>query len=299
MRVLVDADSMVYGCGFAVERTLYEYVMYEGDIPHDGGVAATKDELEQVRSLLPEGWTLEVAPFKEAEPLVHALALAKRQLVGLEEELDALNVEYERLELFLTGGRNFRDDIATLKVYKGNRIDIPKPVHYRGIRRYLRERWGALVIRGWEADDQVAMLAHQLGYDPERVCIVSQDKDLLTVPGRLYNYRKKEMRVITEQEARIYFWRQVLEGDPTDNVGGCYKIGKTKAAKLITENMTDQEAWGMILDCYEESQSKPGCPYADKDPIEVATENARLLHMLRWEGQVWTPPGGSVEYKAA
>ena len=46
--------------------------------------------------------------------------------------------------------------------------------------------------------------------------IVSDDKDMRTIPGRLYRPMSDEMMEITSAEADHHFFTQCLTGDPTD-----------------------------------------------------------------------------------
>lgn len=286
---------MVYGCGFAAQKTLYDYTLASEDGSEiQEGIARSKDDLAGVASLLPDGWTISYNTMAEAEPLENALALVKRQLVRVMEKLDADGYQYDKMELFLTGKGNFRNEIATIRPYKGNRVAMEKPVHYGAIRRYLTNRWGAIVINGWEADDEVAMQAHRHGYDPAEVMIVSQDKDLRTVPGLLYNYRRNTYELITKQQALVNFYRQILTGDLTDNIPGVYRVGEAAAAKIITEDMTEREMYDAVVDAVDKSLAKKGCPYADKHPVAVVLEYGRLLHMARTPlettVELWSPP---------
>lgn len=291
MRILFDADSMVYGCGFAAQKTVYDYVLASEDGSElVEGIATSRDELAATASMLPEGWTITHNSVAEAEPLENALALCKRQLVRVMEKLDADGYKYDKLELFLTGKGNFRDTIAKVKPYKGNRLLMEKPLHYQGIRRYLQNRWGALVINGWEADDEVAMQAHVHDYDPEQVMIVSQDKDLRTVPGLLFNYRRNTYELITQKGALVNFYRQILTGDQTDNIVGCYRTGETGAKKLVTEDMTEKEMYYSVLEEFRRSRDRKGCPYADMVIEDVVLEFGRLLHMARSPHET-SPPG--------
>jgi hypothetical protein len=289
VRVLFDADSMVYGCGFAAQKTLYDWTASNGTDVEEG-IAADRENLTAVQSLLPEGWTLEYTTVAEAEPLENALALAKRQCYGVEERLERDGMKFERMELFLTGKGNHRDAIAQVRPYKGNRIGMEKPVHYQALRRYLRERWGAKVISGREADDEVAIISAAEGHDPERVLIVSQDKDLRTVPGLLYNYRRKSYELITPKLALVNFYRQILTGDLTDNIVGCCKVGETKAAKIITEDMDEVAMYAAVLREFAASIDRKGCEYAARDPESVVIEFGQLLHMQRSENDLWQPP---------
>jgi hypothetical protein len=228
------------------------------------------------------------------EPLEHALGSAKRTLLSIEHALrTAHGLSFLSMDLYLTGKENFRDKYARIRPYKGNREKVSRPVHYEAIRAYLIRRWGAVVIEGSEADDAVATIAAAHDYDPERVCIVSPDKDLTTVPGRLYNFRKKKMRIITPGEARMNFYRQMLVGDPVDNVLGCYKTGPGTAGKIVTASQTDVESAQAVLDEFRASMTRKGCPYAETHrPEEAMMETGILLHMQRKAGEIWRIPEG-------
>lgn len=294
MRVLFDADSMVYGCGFAAQKTLYDWTAFPANNPEgvcEQGIAPDSEALQEVRALLPDDWALEFQPLVEAEPLENALALAKRQCYRVEEDLERKGFDFAKVELFLTGKGNHRDQIATIKPYKGNRLTLVKPVHYKALRRYLRERWGAKVIHGREADDEVAMIACQYNYDPEEVIIVSQDKDLRTVPGLLYNYRRHEYEAITFQDALVNFYRQIITGDAVDNIMGIYRAGEAVALKAIDDHLTEAQMYDTVLELCEASKGKKGCPYADKPAEQVVLEFGQLLHLQRFEGDIWQPPG--------
>lgn len=271
-RILVDADSLVYAAGFSTEHTTYE--------AEDGRTYDKKSDI-------PEG--AEFRPLTQEEPVEHALALVKRSLLHIEREMDQKGIEFDKLEPILTGTDNWRDKIATLKVYKGNRIDKPKPVHYKAIRRYLRNRWGAVVVNGHEADDELAMQAY-IEKDVGAPILVSQDKDLLTVPGRHFNYRRGEWRDVNQQQALVNFYRQILTGDASDHVGGCYRVGPKMAAAYIEDNVTAAEGWTRIKGAFWKSLGQPGCPYLGQDPDEVALETAQLLHLWRFPNDLWQPP---------
>ena len=68
---------------------------------------------------------------------------------------------YDGWRLHLTGGNNFRHDVAVTAVYKGNRADKPKPKHLKALREHLVKTWGAVVAEGQEADDAV-VIKHSL-----------------------------------------------------------------------------------------------------------------------------------------
>ena len=135
-------------------------------------------------------------------------------------------------KMYLTGKGNFREEIATIKKYKGNRDGVAKPQYYGEIREYLQKK-GAEMIEGMEADD--AMGIEQWSNTDKSTCIVTLDKDLKMIPGWHYNFVKEEMEYVPLSKANRFFWWQMLVGDPTDNIQGIKGIGPKKADKLLPE----------------------------------------------------------------
>lgn len=293
MKVLVDADSLVYLVGFAGQSSDYDCYILKGEEVVERLQVKGLDEVRLLEEQLKEGERLETSHLITEEPLEFVLANVKRTLLSIEH---ALRVEHKlsfhKLDLFLTGKGNYREDYAKVKIYKGNRLDTARPVHYEAIREYLIRRWGATVVHGIEADDIVSIEAAILGYDPDKVCIVSCDKDLTTVPGRLYNFRRREMKILSAADARLNFYRQLVTGDPTDNIPGCFRSGKKAAEVLVTQSMTEKEMATSVLAEYEASLKRAGCPYADRTARDVMTEMGILLHMQRRIGEIWQIPEG-------
>lgn len=295
MKVVIDADGLVYLVGFASQSSDYRVTILDGDDAVKEMIVVSG--LEEVRALeaqLEDGERIELDHLVTEEPLEHALGSTKRTLLSIEHALRVTHgLHFDKMELFLTGKENFRDQYARIRPYKGNRQKVSRPVHYEAIRAYLINRWGAVVVEGSEADDAVATIAAAFDYDPDRVCIVSPDKDLTTVPGRLYNFRKKRMVVLTPDQARVNFYRQMLTGDTTDNVLGCYKCGEKSAAKIVTMSQTELQSAQAVLDEFRASVDRKGNPYAETHrPEEAFLETGILLHMQRRPGEIWTMPEG-------
>lgn len=290
-RVVVDADYLVYSCGFAVEKTWYDVSVYRPDGTTEQAMFRTRDEVEAWTSFESKDSETSLEKLIEAEPLANALFLVGRTLGGIDSALTERGIEFDSLELFLTGKGNFRDALATIKGYKANRDPGHRPVHYKSIRRYLKNRWGATVVDGYEADDAVAMAAAEVDYDPDKIIIVTCDKDLLTVPGLQYNFQKREFHTVTEPEALMNFYRQLIMGDSTDNIGGAYRAGEAAANKYIQPGMPEYNMYITALKLYMQGKEKKGCPYAHLSAEDALLENARLLHLKRTPGDVWMPPG--------
>jgi 5'-3' exonuclease len=131
--------------------------------------------------------------------------------------------------LFLTEGHNFRKDV--LDTYKGNRLDVPKPIILHGIRDYMKANYTVITESGLEADDLLGIHA-TMPHTGERV-IYSADKDLKTVPALHWCPEDGEPVEVTQREADRFFYEQILTGDPTDNYKGCPKVGPVLASQLL------------------------------------------------------------------
>lgn len=173
---------------------------------------------------------------------------------------------------YLTGSGNFRDDLATIRVYKGKRP--PKPKYLPETRDQLVERWGAEVVDGQEADDAIGIKATDLKGD---CVIVSIDKDLLMIPGTHYNFVKPEWTEVSQEQGDYFFYKQLLTGDQVDNIQGVPGIGPKKAEKAYQGCTTVQEMYQKALEMY-------------KGDADALLENARLLWLRRYEGEMWEPP---------
>ena len=180
----------------------------------------------------------------------------------------------DQWKLYLTGDNNFRVSIAKTAVYKGNRL-APKPQHLPALRKHLVDEWGAVVIEGQEADDAVAIHATELGYNNS--VITSVDKDLDQIPGWHYNFVKDVAYHITPEEGMYRFYKQILTGDSADNIIGLKGIGPVKADKILDECDTEVKLYNACVQAYDGNE-------------ERVLENAQLLWLRRYEGQMWEPP---------
>jgi hypothetical protein len=80
--------------------------------------------------------------------------------------------------------------------------------------------------------------------------IVSEDKDMRSIPGWLYNPSKDvNPQYISEHEADRYHLYQTLTGDSTDGYKGCPNIGPVKATKIL-DTYHPNNWWDEIVDAY-------------------------------------------------
>lgn len=298
VRILLDADYIVYKIGFACQQA--QYLVTEGVEQEPGvintellGEWTTKTEmgadLEQLERSLDEE-NIRLWERIEVAPEAHAFHSLNVHIETICDRIcEKFGIDRYNLEVYLTGPGNYREQVATIKPYKGNR-KAPKPVLYEKLREFMVDRWDGKVIEGQEADDEVAIRQTDCARDGEESIIVTIDKDLLQVPGWHFNPDKGFMQINETQGLRRFF-KQVLTGDTADNIPGCFRVGAKKAEELLKGKRAASSMWKIALEQYNEALSKYGsekCGYSD--PEAAAIENAILLWMRRTPGEVWAPP---------
>jgi len=174
-------------------------------------------------------------------------------------------VEATEYKLFLTSPDNFRKHIYP--EYKANRT-ATKPKHLQFLRDYLVESWQGTVAEKMEADDYLGINQH------ESSIICSIDKDLLQVPGKHYNFVKKEFYEVDGETGSRNFYTQLLTGDTSDNIKGIAGIGPVKAKKALAEATNEYEMFCIVRDMYKND--------------EWMIMNGRCLHILRSLDDDWT-----------
>ena len=137
------------------------------------------------------------------------------------------NLGTDDFQLYLTGPACWRRD--KYSDYKANR-KTEKPPFWQEVRDHLVQEWNAVVSDdGREADDHVAAA------QTEQTCIVSIDKDLNTIQGWHYHPDKKLKYFVSQEDADLFFWCQMIMGDTTDNIKGIPRKGKMAAYKILSE----------------------------------------------------------------
>ena len=85
------------------------------------------------------------------------------------------------------------------------------------------------------------------------------------------------MTKVTPDEGIKSFYTQILTGDTADNIVGLQGIGPKKAEKLLDGADTEDDLWDAVLKAYD-------------GDVDRVVENARLLWLRRYEGELWEPP---------
>ena len=152
-------------------------------------------------------------------------------LKNVQRELSKIKGQFmwdvPELVLFFSDSKNFRKKIYP--EYKGHR-NRKKPCGYRRVISKLSEQYEVIRLPELEADDAMGIYAT---YYPGDI-IVSPDKDMRQIPGKLYDL--KEVVDITPEEGRRWHLIQTLAGDQTDGYGGVPGIGVKRAVALFDEH---------------------------------------------------------------
>lgn len=161
----------------------------------------------------------------------------------LDERLSAIKEDLgaDEIIIALTGVENWRYDV--LPTYKANRLGQRKPMLLRTMKEHLSENYKCFVKKNLEADDVLGILATWEGLKGEKI-IVTKDKDLQTIPGKIYLTHKPELGVrnITVAEADRFHFIQTLAGDVTDGYKGCPGVGVDTGAELL-DTLTGYESY--------------------------------------------------------
>lgn len=170
---------------------------------------------------------------------------------------------------------NFREALATGKVYKGTRKQ-DKPFHWINLTAYIlsksiSEPTSLCIANGCEADDEIAITAIS---DRTRSSIIcTRDKDLRMVPGWHYGWEcgkqpefgpveydsLGEIELVRNKStAKIkgggfkFFGSQLLTGDVVDNIGGAKGIGPVKCYQLLKDCDSERSVFDTVRRTYEE-----------------------------------------------
>ena len=183
--------------------------------------------------------------------------------------------DFAKPTLFFSDSKNFRKKISP--EYKGHR-NRKKPCGYKRVINNLRIEYNVITMSELEADDVMGIYATK---HPGNV-IVSPDKDMKQIPGKLYNL--EDTTTITPEEGAKWHLIQTLAGDQTDGYSGVPGIGVKRAETLFNKEGYN---WATVVKAFE-----------DKGLTEEdALLNARLARILtiedydteKNEPKLWTP----------
>lgn len=179
--------------------------------------------------------------------------------------------------------------------YKAHRTR-EKPKHYGLLKEHLINKWNALVAVEEEADDLIGI---EQAKDKETVaCTI--DKDILYgVEGHKYDFVKDKMFYTTQEEATLFFYKQLVMGDKADNIFGISGIGIAKASKALDELLgePEEELYTKVCDMYRDwllqewaDQYEEWTSNEERRMLDLITLSGKQLKIRSYEEEVWSPP---------
>lgn len=217
MIALIDADSLLYKIGFAIED---KTVWNECDVE-----AGAEEELEVDYTVDLEA--CETAFMNYIENILFA-------------------TECDEAFLVFTGNNNFRE--SNPLGYKEHRVGLRKPEAYNHLLNFALENYKSKVVDYMEADDYVVYLKTT---NPSKYFLCAIDKDVLyQTEGIHYNYHTDSEVEIGKLESIRYAYYQTLTGDQSDGYKGCKQIGHVKATKILADCTTECEMWRAVVETY-------------------------------------------------
>lgn len=157
-----------------------------------------------------------------------AIAAVDHQVAHLKKLLKA-----DEAILCLTDGINWRMDV--LPSYKSNRADKVRPELLPVMRQHILDNHKSYLRPTLEGDDCMGILAtHPTLIKGEKI-IVSIDKDMKTIPTKVYNPNRDGEGIVDVSDAEADWWHlfQTITGDTTDGYKGCPNAGKETAIELL------------------------------------------------------------------
>lgn len=200
------------------------------------------------------------------------------------KELNRIKNEFiwdtPELILFFSDSKNFRKKI--FGAYKGHR-NRKKPCGYRRVINELSKDHEVIKLPELEADDAMGIYATE---HPGNI-IVSPDKDMRQIPGRLYNM--DEMTTVTPTEGAKWHLIQTLAGDQTDGYSGVPGIGIKRAVSLFDEH---GYSWETVSKAFQDKE-------LTEDDALMNARLARILTCTDYDSEKqsvipWTP---STDYR--
>jgi len=171
---------------------------------------------------------------KAVDPLGPALRETDAYIAELKKDLKATDV----IVCLTCREHNFRYDVRS--DYKGKRKTDGRPEHLTAIKNHMEEEYETFIRYSLEADDVMGILQTHPTLVAGETVIVSEDKDMRTVPGLLYAPHRPELGVIdvTPLEAAQFHMWQTICGDTVDDYTGARGVGK---ASLFAQAVLEED----------------------------------------------------------
>ena len=178
--LIYDADILSYKIA-SVTEFKYLYTSLEGDEYKVKSKKSFKAYCEE-NGLDIDSFTVENVQI--AEPVGHAIKSMNDSVAKVMEYCGCNRIEY-----YIGGSGNFRNEIPLPVQYKTNRTETVRPIHLTALKDYLIKYKGAKKVCTQEADDVVNHRIRTLNKQGVRCVLYSNDKDSMqNVDYNLLNF---------------------------------------------------------------------------------------------------------------
>lgn len=134
--------------------------------------------------------------------------------------------------------------------YKANRSK-ESPTWWASVKQILIDEYKVIQINGMEVDDAVNIT--RLIVPNSHICAI--DKDLLSLEGLHYNWKDNKWVGISKEQATYAFWKDMLVGQPGDNIKGLDGVGD-KNVIFTTQQFKPTPAYVLDLYCKKLGEEK-------------------------------------------
>lgn len=159
---------------------------------------------------------------------------------------------------------------------------------FPGLKQYVADMENCVWVENAEADDYLAEWSTQLRSQGVDCAIITSDKDLLTVPGKIlspavkkYGFSDGHFAEITKEQAFGFLCWQLIAGDSVDTIPGIPGKGPV-AANLALNGKTPTQQRDAVIEAYKEKY--------DEEWKGYFLINGKLLWMRRGPQDWFTLP---------
>lgn len=275
----IDGDVLVYRSAFAAQHALHTLLADDGTVIKQ---SQKKRELQELAKLSPATTTI------LTETILRDESVVKQSLLSVYKTI-LKNTNADKGIVYISGDSNFRESVAKTAPYKGHRT-VGKPEYYDYAKELIYENFEVVTSDFCEADDLLSIAltseykrARQLRDKSQcKFICCTIDKDLTTVPGWHYNISTKVLKWINNLDASRFFYTQLLMGDNADNIKGIPGVGLKGATEALKNCTSVNQLEQVTIAKYKDY-------FGSIEWLDAFLENGRLLHMQRYEGELWTP----------
>ena len=255
--LLIDGDIIAFRTSAICENRTINVLHKKSNKFH---VFQTRTEFKEFLSAknydyVPDDYIIEDC--QEINPDMNYGYLLSNQIKSITEQLWP-----DKVEIYLDGGNNFRNDLPLPTKYKSSRSTQLTPLLRRSCKDYLVRKHGAVLIRNCEVDDAVIFKGYKYLSEGHDVIVATNDKDAGAYTGlKLFNFTVDNPEVIeipslgklwVDEKGKVrglglsWYCMQMLVGDSVDTF---------KPTELCKEKYGEKSAYKALKDCESEKEA--------------------------------------------